>query len=211
MENLDGIGVYRFISPNGSVYIGMTSKSFAERRKGHFDNFRKGQMSCIGLERAFDKYGIDAMAFEILEDMTGYGEFEILYRERIWWLRHRAWGVNLYNGEPTGRGAVRHTKETRLKISEAGKKRAKPKPTVTCPECGNDFIRRRKTTVFCSRTCLWLSKTLKEGVDYNLATLKSLYLDDEKSTWDIAKMTGITQPAILKILKDSGIAMRNPK
>lgn len=117
--NLDSIGVYRISSPNGSAYIGMTAKSFKERWEGHRAAFRKGQMTCAGLRRAFEKYGIDAMSFEILEEMDGCSDAEILHREREWWLLHRTQGVNLYNGEPSGGGAVRHTEETRERISKS--------------------------------------------------------------------------------------------
>lgn len=116
MKDSTAYGVYRIVAPSGSCYIGMTAQSFDARFSGHLKDFRLKRMKCSGLQRAFDKYGVEAMVFEILEDMTGYGQEEILYRERQWWLLHRPW-VNLYNGEPTGRGAVIHTEETRTKIS----------------------------------------------------------------------------------------------
>ena len=76
--DLSSYGVYLISSPNGSIYVGMTYKSFEERWRTHRANYRKGQMTCMGLKRAFDKYGIASMSFEILEDMRGCSVEEVL-------------------------------------------------------------------------------------------------------------------------------------
>lgn len=83
------------------------------------------------------------MLFEVLEDMSGCGNDEILHKEQEWWLRHKAWGINLYNGEPTGRGSVRHTKETRKKISDSMKIKELHE-IRTCVVCMKDFEIRKK-------------------------------------------------------------------
>lgn len=146
-------GVYRIVSPNESCYIGMTTKSFDERWNAHRSNFRNGKMTCIGLQRSFEKYGIEKMLFEVLEDMSGCGNDEILYKEQEWWLRHKAWGINLYNGEPTGRGSVRHTKETRKKISDSMKIKELHE-IRTCVVCLKDFeIRKKVSALACSKSC----------------------------------------------------------
>ena len=176
--NLDSIGVYRISSPNGSVYIGMTAKSFRDRWNTHKANFRKGQMTCAGLRRAFEKYGLDAMSFEVLEEMDGCSDAEILHREREWWLLHKAQGANLYNGEPSGTGSVRHTEESRFKTSSSfesswrkrngisdeiavhrvlktrgdGEIRTTFNIEIECAACGDLFIGSPKRK-FCSKPC----------------------------------------------------------
>jgi len=156
--NVDGIGVYRISSPNGSAYIGMTAKSFKERWKGHLKSFRLGSMKCPGLKRAFEKYGPDKMTFEVLEDMTGHGEVEILRREKIWWLRHKSWGINLYNGEPSGNGSVLHTEETRRRIGLSMREfsilnRKFSQFEDNCKTCKKSFLKLREKHIFCSIAC----------------------------------------------------------
>lgn len=111
-------GVYRIVAPSGKCYIGMTTKTFQIRWQEHLTLIKSGKHHCKGLLRAFNKYGIENMSFEILEDMTGFGQEEILYQEKQWWLKHYAW-IDTYNGEPSGRGSVRHTQETKNRIGEA--------------------------------------------------------------------------------------------
>ncbi len=209
-------GVYRIISPNGSCYIGMTTKSFDERWAGHRANFRKGQMTCNGLRRAFEKYTPDAMKFEILEDLSGHGEGEILYRERLWWLRHKAWGVNLYNGEPSGRGAVRHTEATRLRISESLRlKSVDLYEFRSCLFCGNSFeILKTKKKKSCSRSCgaSLASKTLGHTPERPITQsdrqlILSMY-ESEFSLRAISREIGIGHKRISNLLKSSGVEIK---
>jgi len=211
---IHSIGVYRIVSPNNSCYIGMTAKSFEERWNAHRANFRKGQMTCIGLQRAFEKHGIDHMRFEVLEDMPSYGDSEILHRERIWWLRHKAWDVNLYNGEPTGRGAVRHTEETRQKIrlgretyleSQGSLQRIKP-----CLNCGEPLT-VEGSRIHCP-SCKtkrtddgWIFPTRRSTLRSNHDEAKRLYLVEKLSTREIGEIYGITQQSAHRILQEMGI------
>lgn len=209
-------GVYRIISPNGSCYIGMTTKSFDERWNGHRASFRKGQMTCIGLQKAFEKYTPDGMEFEVLEDLSGYGEGEILYRERLWWLRHKAWGVNLYNGEPTGRGAVRHTEETREKIKNSLQLRASVAYEIrTCSFCGKDFrVLKKSTKKSCSRSCGAKVSNLTRGAKLerpitqsDRQLILSMY-ESEFSLRAISREIGIGHKRISNLLKSSGVEIK---
>lgn len=215
-------GVYRIVSPNGSCYIGMTTKSFDERWAGHRANFRNSQMTCIGLRRAFEKYTPDAMKFEVLEDLSEYGEGEILYRERLWWLRHKAWGVNLYNGEPTGRGAVRHTEETRKRIGAALKGRApwnRPKDRLSstlskvcqASGCTKVFETNRSKTMFCSMECT--IKMRKSNINQrqyliSSAELYDLYWVKGLSKQKIADQIGVHRNTVGNMLLDYDIPRR---
>ena len=115
------IGVYRIIAPSGKMYIGMTCNSFENRWNGHRKDFRRQKSKCRGLLRAANKYGIENLSFEICEawikpdNKEEFDELEklILQKENYWWNYYKDQGVQIYNGEPTGTGSVRHTEESR--------------------------------------------------------------------------------------------------
>lgn len=201
--DFNSIGVYRIVSPNGSCYIGMTAKSFTERRRQHIADFRGGRTKCRGLKSAFEKYGVEAMSFEILEDMAGYGDSEILHRERIWWLRHKSWSVNLYNGEPTGRGAVRHTKETVESIRILADSRADSNPILRrnqpCRICGNKLGKESLRNIYCLN-CRGKSRRARMRDEIDL--VKKMYLEDKLTTREIGEIFGISQQSAYRILQD---------
>lgn len=209
--NLDSIGVYRISSPNGSVYIGMTAKSFKERWEGHRAAFRKGQMTCTGLRRAFEKYGVDAMSFEILEEMDGCSDAEILHREREWWLLHKAQGVNLYNGEPSGRGAVRHTEETRERIGAAmlgkiPKNRKYPYGDIECEFCRAKFRGPLNRGIkFCSNLCKKNgSKTSRVSREMLIAAVLQ-----GGNSYAIAESLGIKKSSLYGLLHKYGLTIKS--
>lgn len=147
------IGVYRIVSPNGSCYVGATAASFETRWNGHKSDFRLNKMKCSGLRRAFEKYGVDAMRWEILEVVQRESEQIVWEREKEWWIRLKSEGVNIYNGCPTGTGSVHHTKESRDKSSLAMSSKLK---TLTCKTCSNTF--KGFYSDFCSAPCKLASK-----------------------------------------------------
>lgn len=231
--NLDSIGVYRISSPNGSAYIGMTAKSFKERWDGHKANFRNGHMTCAGLRRAFEKYGVDAMSFEILEEMDGCSDAEILHREREWWLLHKTQGVNLYNGEPSGRGAVRHTEETRERISKSfeddwrtrngisptvevfrqqyrtstGELRVRFVIALECESCGISF-RGVIGRSFCSVSCSSRGNRNSNKVDaISKDHLISAVLEGGNS-YAIAERLGIKKSSLYGLLQNYGLTIK---
>lgn len=209
--NLDSIGVYRISSPNGSVYIGMTAKSFKERWEGHRAAFRKGQMTCAGLRRAFEKYGVDAMSFEILEEMDGCSDAEILHREREWWLLHKAQGANLYNGEPSGQGAVKHTEETRRRIGEAMRGRVPRNRKYSYGEIECDFCHAKfrgpldRGIRFCSIPCKKNgSKTSKISKEMLIAAVIQ-----GGNSYAIAEVLGIKKSSLYGLLRKYELTIKS--
>jgi len=197
-------GIYRIVAPSGSCYIGMTAKSFAERWKGHEVNFRKGQMTCNGLRRAFEKYGLDRMQFEVLEAMPNATDSEILAREKTWWLRHKSQGVNLYNGEPTGTGSVLHTEETRNKIA-AGVRASlnlQEKDPSICGVCGKSFTTRFAT---CSIECRSVNRTL---VKLSKEELEALYWDERLTARQIGETLSVTAQTVRNQMRRLGVPRR---
>lgn len=80
----NGIGVYKISLPSGSVYVGMTTRSFSERWKNHRKELLNGRHPCTGLVHAYRKYGIDALSFEVLEDVpAGTPDSVILKKEQV--------------------------------------------------------------------------------------------------------------------------------
>lgn len=171
-EAYTSYGVYRIVSPNGSCYIGMTTRNFAERWNRHITDFKANKSRCQGLARAFTKYGIDSMSFEIIKEMSGCSETEILKAERDLWHYYKAKGINVYNGEPSGNGSVIHTAETRKKISLAGKKndgltrdrhgRRLYKKICQNPKCKQEYL-GKKVSKYCSVRCR--SRKVRDYVD----------------------------------------------
>ncbi len=55
-------GIYAIQSPSGKMYIGSTV-NFRRRKAEHFRQLRYGQHHSVKLQRAYNKYGADAMVF----------------------------------------------------------------------------------------------------------------------------------------------------
>lgn len=60
-------GVYRITSPSVRFYVG-SSVNVASRWSGHRAELRKGRHHCPPLQRAAEKYGVDALRFELLAE-----------------------------------------------------------------------------------------------------------------------------------------------
>ena len=60
-------GVYRITSPSGRFYIG-SSLSVEKRWRGHRSALRRGDHHCPPLQRAAEKYGVDALKFDVLAE-----------------------------------------------------------------------------------------------------------------------------------------------
>lgn len=58
-------GVYKITSPSGKFYIG-SSVNIRSRWSGHKADLRNGKHHCSALQRAANKYGIDALIFEVV-------------------------------------------------------------------------------------------------------------------------------------------------
>ena len=107
--------IYKHTTPSGKVYIGLTSKEVEERwlngrgykRNNHFWN-------------AICKYGWDEIQHDILE--TGLSKTEASEAEKKYIALYRSCepnhGYNLTEGGETG---IKHTPESRKKLSESRK------------------------------------------------------------------------------------------
>ena len=52
---------------NNKCYIGLTTRTFEERKREYFYYFANSKLNSA-IFKAFEKYGIDAFKFELIED-----------------------------------------------------------------------------------------------------------------------------------------------
>ena len=147
-------GVYTITAPSGSKYVGMSLVSVEARWKSHRKDLKRGVHKCKGLQRAFLKYGIENLSFEIVEELDGESKETLLKKEQFWWDEFQKLGCKLYNGRPSGNGSVLHTAETRSRISKSLEKDdALHRRENICLHCGSQFSSKRRIAKFCSRQC----------------------------------------------------------
>jgi group I intron endonuclease len=88
-------GIYRIIHiASGKPYIG-SAMNLRKRRNGHFQDLRHGTHHSITLQRAWNKYGPDAFAFEILE-LVLVPEL-LTSREQYYFSKFRPFGSRGFN------------------------------------------------------------------------------------------------------------------
>lgn len=142
-------GIYKIVLPSGGTYVGMTTGSFPVRWKNHLKELRSGRHKCLGLSRAYAKYGESALEFIVVEIIDRSMPDQIfLSSELKWWKSLSADGVKLYNAEPSGTGSVRHSEETRRRI---GLNQPNRKPRTFCLCCGKVNATPRQK--YCSQKC----------------------------------------------------------
>lgn len=193
---LSECGIYQIVSPNNSFYIGMTSTSFTERWKNHLKELRSGKHKCKGLQRAFDKYGEEHLSFEIIQLMTNEPQEEILKAEVLWWKKYKNWGINIYNGEPTGTGSVKHTNETRDRISQALKNKS---VLIVCSYKNCDVSFYAKSKKHCSQKCRNMDTVILCSTCSNSFSSPS---QKRKRCFDCLKPSNKTSPKSKKRIMD---------
>ena len=111
--------VYKHTSPNGKVYIGITSKKPKERWQNG-----KGYANNRYFSRAIRKFGWDNFKHEILYEGLSEEQANIIEQMQINYYdstnRKKGYNISIGGGVMTGR---KHTSETRRKMSEKAKGR----------------------------------------------------------------------------------------
>ena len=216
MNIKDGIGVYRIVSPSGSCYVGATAVSFSSRWNSHRKDFKSGNSKCPGLRRAFAKYGVENMRFEILEVVVKDDAESVWTLEKSWWNKLKSEGISIYNGEPTGTGSVHHTQETRNKISKALKlleRNANPKQpiskTCTYDGCRTTFLTTRESQNFCSVACGAAKSNAPRRLEHSYELLYDLYWTQGLSRPQIMKQLNISVGGFQSLFARHGIPLRS--
>lgn len=109
--------VYKHTTPNGKVYVGITSRKVEDRwLNGH--GYHHNQY----FENAIKKYGWRNIKHEILFKDLPKEEAEKIERGLIKVLKsnQREYGYNICQGGDVGRLGVKHSKEAKERISRAG-------------------------------------------------------------------------------------------
>jgi len=105
-------GIYKITNPEGKVYIGCTSD--LERR---IKDYERGNIRTQPLIlQSWRKYGWGSHTFEILEYTK-----DLILKEKYYIKKYDSYYKGL-NGNRGGNGVKKHTLNTRLKMSIAGKK-----------------------------------------------------------------------------------------
>lgn len=208
-----GLGIYKIESINGSVYVGMTAKSFRERWSGHVKDLRLNKHKNRGLQFAYNKYGLEGLTFNVIEEMESSSSIEeILIAEQGWWDYFNDLGVNLYNARPSGKGSVIHSDETKKLIGKSARNNAlskglKVKTQISCLYCGNKFQASPKRK-FCDKRCgaLYRGKFKIGSISKN--DLIQAVLDGGNST-EIAKRLNIGKSSLYTLLDQNNLSIKS--
>jgi group I intron endonuclease len=109
------IGIYKITSPSKRTYIGQSID--IENRWIKYKNINNSKVQ-QKLYRSFIKYGIDNHIFEILEECPT----DELDNTEIKWINHfktNKTGLNILEGGGNSRKGVKHTNETKQKMSDS--------------------------------------------------------------------------------------------
>ena len=112
--------VYKIVNKiNNKTYVGQTISSIAHRWSSH----KSASLSKKGiLYSAIRKYGLDNFFIECVEVLPEGSTIEDLHKREIFWIKElKSLKPNGYNIKPGGNGGGKHSKETKLKISEGHK------------------------------------------------------------------------------------------
>lgn len=124
---MDNFKVYGHQSPNGKLYIGITSQTFMERFGGNGHRYKR----CTKLYRAINKYGWENFKTYIFAWGLSKEEAEKLEIELIADLNTVEDGYNISSGGDCGNFGTKRSLETRLKMSKSmkGRKRVHSEET----------------------------------------------------------------------------------
>lgn len=115
-------GIYTITNvKNGRRYIGSASH-FAQRFAQHRMYLKRGDHQNSYLQRAWNKYGEDAFVFEVIQEVANLED--LIATEQAWIDRY--WSDGLYNRRRFAASnlGVKHTPESKAKLSAAHKKLA---------------------------------------------------------------------------------------
>ena len=130
MTKYSGRTVYKFICPQGLVYIGIASTSYKRinnHKKEAYEKKDRNWRNNTRWKKAIRRIGWDNVVVEILECVPE--GVSLIERERYWIAQYNAndpeYGYNMNRG---GGGPTKHTEETKKKQSLAAFKR----PVTSC-------------------------------------------------------------------------------
>jgi group I intron endonuclease len=116
-ETLKGSGIYQIRNiKNNKIYIG-SSIDLTKRRNGHLATLARGTHRNSHLQNSYNKHGKESFVFEVLEEVK---DLDTLIEREQHWIDCETPEYNIASIAGSRLG-VKHSKETRKKISEARK------------------------------------------------------------------------------------------
>lgn len=133
MSRYTGRVIYKFICPEGRVYVGLASTSYKRiaKHNNEADAKKDGQWKDNSRwKKAIRKFGWDKLVVEILERVPD--DVSLKERERYWIAHYNANDPEYgYNSNKGGGGVIKHTEKTKAKIS-ANRRNIGTKPVTSC-------------------------------------------------------------------------------
>lgn len=182
-------GIYQIVNKvNGKRYVG-SSVDIERRWIGHRSQLNSGTHHSPPLQRAWNKYGSDAMDFVIIEECD---KFSLIDREQFHIDVASEYNVMRFAGRNTG---YKHTEQSKLKMSEAQRRiwtkdkrdavSEKSLETWSRPEVKDKVIAERSSQEYKNQQS---KKTyeLWSDDDYRNKTLMALKSDARKEKLSIA-------------------------
>lgn len=222
---MNEIGIYKILSPSGKIYVGMTADSFQNRWNQHLTLLKRGNHHCVGLQRAFNKWGILNIKFEIVERLPlDVNKTNILLKEQEWWDYFNSQNIKLYNARPSGKGSVYHSNETKEKIRQTIQRKLLEKHSLTKNDIKVDFHNRttfkqncdrvkcfkvfygKHNQKFCSKFCASVGKFKKAEITKE--TLESLYWEQNKTLRIIADELKVSRTSVMRMMNHFNIPRR---
>lgn len=113
LADLDSSGIYQIRNQlNGKTYIG-SAVCFRKRWNAHKHHLEKGKHHSLHMQRSWDKHGVSAFSFEVLEYCE---EHQLIFREQHW-IDNRKPEYNIAQVAGSTLG-IKHPLSTRLRRSE---------------------------------------------------------------------------------------------
>lgn len=122
-EEMLKTGIYQISNLiNNKIYIGSTQKNFRNRLWEHYSDLRRNAHGNNYFQKAYNKYGEDNFLFSIIEYVSPEN---CIAREQYYLDTKNPFKEKGYNLYPSARGGLgyKHSKETKEKMSEIGKKK----------------------------------------------------------------------------------------
>jgi group I intron endonuclease len=126
-------GIYKIINKtNGKYYVGSTN-DFNKRQRDHIRELNFNRHHCVGLQRAWNKYGSVKFDFLIIEPILNKGNLLIIEQNYLDLARKEqlncynssyvAGGGIIWKGGVNPRTGIPHTQQTKQIMSERAKGR----------------------------------------------------------------------------------------
>lgn len=149
MESNVKTGIYRIVNLlDGKNYIG-SAVNIDRRWKDHRNSLNSGKHHSQKLQRAWTKHGANNFGFFIVELVAEKGT--LIAREQFWMDSFKVIGPLGYNVQPTAGSwlGLKHSAETKAKLSEARK--GIPKPPHVLESLRNANLGRKLSPEHCAK------------------------------------------------------------